>query len=37
VIPAPAGAPAFSGFLNATRPQVRISGLAARFFREINA
>ena len=37
VIPAPAGAPAFSGFLISTRPQGWISGLPARFFRALDA
>ena len=37
VIPAPAGAPAFSGFLISTRPQGRISGLPARFFRALDS
>ena len=37
VIPAPAGASAFPGFLIATRPQGRISGLPARFFRALDA
>ena len=37
VIPALADAPAFSGFLNSTRPQGWISGLPARFFRALDA
>ena len=37
VIPAPADAPAFFGFLISTRPQGWISGFAARFFRALDA
>ncbi len=37
VIPAPAGAPAFSGHSISTRPQGWISGLPARFFRALDA
>jgi hypothetical protein len=37
VIPAPADAPAFTGFLNSTRPNGWISSLSARFFRALDA